>query len=276
MDYELIASDFDGTIYTSDYHIADDIPEAIADYRAIGGNVMVSTGRLYASIKQQLPHLGLVSGAVIVEQGANVVDVATGDIILSYDIEPALAAQCVRDMEAEPGYYALIYYKGGCLTEAHNPLISFFEHIIMVDIEDVNMPLSSYIEQYNIAPTKILCITMPGDQTDVDKRLGAQYKMLNFARSTDLLVEVVDRDASKGNALEYVAQHIYHVPREKIIALGDADNDISMIEYAGLGVAMGNAMDTVKAVADIVADTNDNSGVAKIIREYGIGENGDE
>lgn len=60
----------------------------------------------------------------------------------------------------------------------------------------------------------------------------------------------------------------YGIDREKIIAIGDSENDLSMIEFAGMGIAMGNAIDIVKNKADFITDTNDNNGVAKAINKF--------
>ena len=272
MRYRLIASDFDGTIYRSDFRIADGTREAIADYRRAGGTFMVSTGRLYESISKQLPDLGLDDGAVIVEQGAGIVDIRTGETILSYEIDNDIAVRCMERIESDSELIGLIYDGGRCYAESSSVYTETFASIIKVDIHYVGIPMSRYMRENGISPTKLLALVSPDKDKIFVSEYGALYEELSFAMSAPYLMEVVTKDAGKGNALRYVAENIYHIPREDIIAMGDADNDISMIEYAGLGIAMGNAMDSVKAVADMVADTNDNSGVAKIIREYGIGE----
>ncbi|MDE6968045.1 MAG: HAD-IIB family hydrolase, partial [Clostridia bacterium] len=81
------------------------------------------------------------------------------------------------------------------------------------------------------------------------------------------LLECVNINASKGNAVKWIAER-YNIKQEEICAIGDSENDNSMIEYAGLGVAMGNAMEITKKVANVVCDTNNNNGVAKFIKEY--------
>ncbi len=87
---------------------------------------------------------------------------------------------------------------------------------------------------------------------------------LNVNQSSKALLECVNINASKGNAVKWIAER-YGIKQEEICAIGDSENDNSMIEYAGLGIAMGNAMDVTKAVANYVCDTNNNNGVAKVI-----------
>ncbi len=274
MKYKLIASDFDGTIYTSDYKIADGTKEAMKEYMDKGGKIVISTGRLYASIKKQMLEMGLDKGEVIVYQGSGVYDVATDKPILEYNIDTDVATECLRFIDDREGFYGLMYYEGKCYVPERNMLIDFFLSILKVDDTIVTgMRMSDYIAKNAIKPTKILLLSLPDKQGDIADECREKFsEYLTFSRANEILVEVVNKDASKGNALRYVAEEMYGLTRDEVIAIGDAENDISMIEYAGLGVAMGNAMDELKAVADLVTITNDESGVAKIIREYGLGD----
>ena len=79
-------------------------------------------------------------------------------------------------------------------------------------------------------------------------------------------VEINNRGVSKGRGVKALADY-YGFKREEIVCIGDNENDISMIEYAGLGVAMGNAIDEVKELADYITDTNKKNGVAKAIKK---------
>ena len=86
-------------------------------------------------------------------------------------------------------------------------------------------------------------------------------------RSMPRFLEIVNAKVNKGEALRFVAEH-FGVKREEVMAIGDSNNDIAMVEYAGLGVAMGNATPRVKEAADVMTASNAQDGVAKAIREY--------
>ncbi|MBC8016730.1 MAG: HAD-IIB family hydrolase, partial [Sporomusaceae bacterium] len=90
---------------------------------------------------------------------------------------------------------------------------------------------------------------------------------LEIVDSSKYNIEITRKGVSKGKAVEMLAI-LYNVKREEIITIGDSENDISMIEYAGLGIAMGNASDRVKQAADYVTDSNDNEGVANGINKF--------
>jgi len=81
------------------------------------------------------------------------------------------------------------------------------------------------------------------------------------------IIEIVKKGINKAVGLEKIA-HYYHIPKKHIIAFGDEDNDLEMIDYAGVGVAMGNGIDELKNLAKYVTDTNENNGVGGFLEEY--------
>ena len=83
--------------------------------------------------------------------------------------------------------------------------------------------------------------------------------------------EIMNKGASKGHAVQVLANY-YDIDKESIICIGDSENDLPMIKYAGLGIAMGNAPDYVKNQADYVTDTNSEHGVAKAIEKFILNE----
>jgi len=96
-------------------------------------------------------------------------------------------------------------------------------------------------------------------------------KAYTVIRSEADSLEVLNKHASKGQALKELAASL-DIPKGRVMAIGDSGNDIDMVEYAGLGIAMGNAVIEVKDVADVITDTNDENGVATAIERYFFGE----
>ena len=77
------------------------------------------------------------------------------------------------------------------------------------------------------------------------------------------------KDTSKGNAVKHLAKML-NISRDEIMCIGDSENDLSMIRYAGIGVAMGNGLDILKNEADFITDSNVNSGVSKAIKKFAL------
>ena len=101
-------------------------------------------------------------------------------------------------------------------------------------------------------------------QTKFIKEFGDRFTVI---RSEDFYLEIINHRASKGSTLKALSEEL-GIKQDEVMALGNAQNDNSMIEYAGIGVAMGNAVPETKAVADVITDTNNNDGVGKAVEKY--------
>ena len=101
-------------------------------------------------------------------------------------------------------------------------------------------------------------------QTKFIKEFSDRFTVI---RSEDFYLEIINHRASKGSTLKALSEEL-GIKQDEVMALGNAQNDNSMIEYAGIGVAMGNAVPETKAVADVITDTNNNDGVGKAVEKY--------
>lgn len=115
-------------------------------------------------------------------------------------------------------------------------------------------------------PNKILVIAEPNVVAKIQQDLKPDFD-LNMWTSKPVYLEMMNRNASKSKAIQFLMER-YKLRQPEIIAIGDNFNDKEMIEYAGLGIAMGNAPDEVKAAANYVTDTNNNDGVAKALVKF--------
>lgn len=267
----MIVSDFDGTLFTDDYKLNDETVQAVNEYRSAGGLFFIATGRLFQAIRPYAEVLGLTD-EIITYQGGGVFNLKTGKMIMSSSIESGIAEQIYSFIYENFAEYtaAMLFYNDNCIVEAENDAVIGFSKVVKVPLTVVGMPLDEYVRKNDICPNKVLTLVDPKES---DRVLGALAEKfgdnININRSKDLLIEMVSPEASKGNAVKWLAEK-YGIAREEIICFGDAENDNSMLEYAGLGVAMANAMDGAKAVADYITDTNNNNGVAKVIREIAL------
>ena len=107
---------------------------------------------------------------------------------------------------------------------------------------------------------------MPADR---DKTVTDMLPHCRLPRWHPQFSDLVNANNSKASGIESILRH-FGIKKEECIAFGDGGNDIEMLEYCGIGVAMGNALDGVKAVADHITDTVDNDGIAKALRHYGV------
>lgn len=268
MKYKMLVCDFDGTLYTDDFRVTQETIDAVEEYKACGGKFVIATGRLYQAIKP-FAQLFKLTDEIITYQGSGVYDIKTDSIILSNEIDNKLAVELYQYMYRTYGEITspILFYEDKCIVEEENEFNKIFAQIVKVPLTCVNKRLDTYVLENNINARKILFLAVEKYIRQIISDLANKFgDKINVNQSSKALLECVNINASKANAVKWVAER-YNISREEICAIGDSENDNSMIEYAGLGVAMGNAMDITKKVADFVCDTNNNNGVAKFIRE---------
>ena len=268
MKYKLLVCDFDGTLYTDDFKVTDETVEAVELFKAQGGKFVIATGRLYQAVKP-FAELFKLTDEIITYQGSGVYDLKTDELIYSQEIDRNLAASVYAYLYKKYSEITspMLFYDDKCIVEEENEFNKYFASIVKVPLVCVHEKLDDYVIANNLNARKILSLTDNNYIREVIQYLQNKFgDKLNINQSSKGLLECVNSKASKGNAVKFIAEK-YNIPREQICAIGDAENDNSMIQFAGLGVAMGNAMEETKKVADYVCDTNNNNGVAKVIKQ---------
>ncbi len=272
MEYKLLVCDFDGTLYTDDFRIPEENVNAIDQFRSQGGQVLIATGRLFSAIRKHLPTLHIEDGEIICHQGASTFDVKTGSLLNTIYLESDIAISVLKYLESLVNVLPLIFYQDKAYTYLHHDSVEYFANLMSISVVYTNNKLSDFVENGQIEFPKILIMVDESIIETLTSDLNARFvgHML-FNRASANLIEGVSVKASKGNAVADFAKR-HNIPREQIVAIGDAENDISMIKYAGLGIAVGNAMPKLKDVADVVVETNNDLGVAKAVKRYLLNE----
>ncbi len=271
MKYKMIACDYDGTIFPFD---AREVPsftkEMIHRYIAAGGKFVLSTGRIFSSIRPEAERLGL-KGDLICLQGSATYSLDNGVLRFSKPLDTATAVEVLRFGEDE-GRICQAYIGNDYYVEKWNEFTEYYAGYCNVSPVYANMRLSEYVERNSICPFKIIILTDATEAQTTLERVSAHFAgITDVSRSGPMYIEVVASASGKGNAVKRLAAH-YGIPLKNVAVFGDALNDISMLKVAGLSVAVGNAMEEVKAVSDIVAESVTDCGVGKIIEQILSGD----
>lgn len=267
MKYKAIFSDFDGTLYSDKFEISQKNIEAIHDYEKRGGKFFVATGRLFQAIYPHVTSLGL-KDEVIVYQGGGIFDIKSKKAIWQQTISNDLTVDCLRRLEAEGKSVNMVYIDDKCYASEPHKAVELFCSICKIECIFVGEKLSEYVARTGATPNKLLAMTEKENALPLAEKYGKEYEgKLSLMRSQPFMVEFTAYGLSKGAAVAKVCES-YGFKREEIICVGDADNDIPMIKYAGLGVAVMNAMETTKAAADVIGVSNNHDAIAWIIENY--------
>jgi len=262
----LIACDLDGTLMGEDLEFSPRLLRAIRRAQNRGITVTIATGRGFPTTRQFAQRLSIMA-PVICYQGAQV-RLHDGAPLYQVDLPraylPEVVAFC-RDRRRELTVYCddQIYQA----TQAYDP--SYYDRWFSLPRHLVGDLLNALPGE----PVKFLTIAASredGDRLEEDVRALAAHRF-QVVRSHAWFVEGLASGVSKGNGLSRLAQHL-GIRREEVMALGDSGNDASMVDWAGLGVAVGNASADVKAVAGVIAPPLAEDGAAWAIERYALGE----
>ncbi|WP_182200052.1 Cof-type HAD-IIB family hydrolase [Paraliobacillus salinarum] len=142
--------------------------------------------------------------------------------------------------------------------------------ILFTDKEESPITIGSLKNQLNVDPTSLLIHPHESHITTLRERLDTEHSTVIEHRKWGApwnVIEVVRKGMNKSVGLKRIA-HYYHIPQENVIAFGDEDNDLEMIEYAGVGVAMGNAIEELKDISNHVTETNEADGIGLFLEKY--------
>ncbi|MBQ4268896.1 MAG: HAD family hydrolase [Clostridia bacterium] len=270
INYGLIVSDFDGTLVNSDGTIGEYSKNAIAKYREAGGKFAISTGRLPNAIIDRAKELGL-KGAVSCCQGSAIVDIETREVLFSGRIPNSVAVKACRKME-EMGLHIHVYDLWDFYCNKDDEPLKYYEFHTGTKANLVlDEPLWKFVERAGFDVFKILIMVDASDAERVMEELKREkYEGCVMTKSGDVLVELINANNSKGTAVKFLSKY-YGVPLEKTLGVGDQLNDVYMVKTAGLGVAVKNADERLKAVADYVCEyTNEEGAVGKLIEKFGF------
>ena len=264
MKYKLIVSDLDGTALKSDRTASDRTVKAIRDYQAAGGTFIICTGRMFESVLRVAPLLGLdkLNVPICAMDGGIIKESMTHKVIMlntmPYRQTAAFASQC-----EELGCYFQIYSEDKLFVCEENDVNREYCSLTKVKMNVVGK-LSDYILANKLKCVKVLIADQNADSF-LEHFVG-KYDQIQFFMSSPTYLDGASVDAGKGNALKCVAE-LFGIDLSETIAIGDSMNDISMVKEAALGVAVANAEDRLMRVADYVAPSNDEDGLAFIIEK---------
>ena len=274
IDYSLIVSDFDGTLVNDDGSISAINKQAITQYIKAGGKFAISTGRMPAGILPRARELGL-KGLVSCCQGAIIADIVSGKVIMDGRIPYETTLAAVQKME-EMGLHIHVYDQWEYYCNMDDEALKIYERAVKSKATLIlDRKMSDFVKEKRLCSYKILAMVRAEDNDRILNALAAEnFEGCGVTRSSSFLVEVVNKQYSKGTAIAFLAEH-FGVALDKTIAVGDQRNDLPMIEQAGLGIAVQNADEGLKEKAKYVCKrTNEEGAIAEVIEKFGFNNKG--
>jgi len=264
--YKLIALDLDGTLLNSQRTISPENQQAIAAARAKGVTVVLVSGRPTEGMLEHVNTLNMLSD---------------DDYVLSYNASLVQSGKSKNTIHKailtgkDAKYIADIATEFGVNVHAFTPQVGLITPIISQYTERESIVNGMPITVFDFAELaddedilKTMVVADSDKLTEFENQLSAElHARYTIMRSTPFFLEFLSKKSHKGIGVKALADHL-NIAAKEVICMGDAGNDAHMLEYAGLGVAMDNATDEIKGLAQYITSSNNEHGVAKVINKF--------
>lgn len=266
MAYQIIVLDLDGTLTNSQKEITPKTKEALMQIQKEGKKVVLASGRPTPGVQPLADELKLqdYGGYILSFNGARIINCMTREVVYNKTV-PMEYVPTLYDYAVKKNLGILSYTDSGIIlgngTNEYTKTEAKINHLPMKEVHN-------FVEYIDFPENKFLMTGAPEQIFATQKELRKQFGgRLNIFRSEPFFLEImppmVDKAYSLGKLLEFLGED-----KSRMICCGDGFNDLSMIQFAGLGVAMANAQKEVKEAADFITYSNDEDGVAQVVEKF--------
>ena len=257
MSIKIVFSDIDGTFLNNSHQVTAKTQQAVKSLITQNIKFVLVSARMPEAIYPITDKIGVkipiisYSGAFVLTEGQEILHDVTIDTISTKNVLEEIAN---KYPDVTVNYYAGRHW---FVKDVKDKRVIREMNITSAAAENADF---NELINNNIAPNKILVMSEPPTCQKMELELGKTFKNLNVVRSSDILLEIMDKSVSKAVGIDVLIKH-YGFGVENAIGFGDNYNDVEMLEFVGCGVAMNNAPEGVKKFADDITDSNENDGI---------------
>lgn len=272
---KLIGIDLDGTFFAPDGKPSEASLQAVSECAFAGIHVCMCTGRSLAQIREIMPIKTDLGDLCALTHGASIVNRHTGEYVLHRRIDPEVIDPLMRALSADCKNGEGRYFSATGMFQTHM-LASCTKQCTVNRWSHLSVPthmIYNSMDNFIAAckpDTQLIDYSVPFSDRERVRSIIHSIADLDITTANPRSLELIPKGINKGDGLARLAKH-YNIPRHSVMAIGDGNNDESMIRWAGLGVSMGNAVDSLKRIADTVVASNAEEGFAQAVRRYALG-----
>lgn len=265
MKYKLLALDIDGTLTNSKKEISAKTRQALMEAQQKGLRLILASGRPTDGVRPLAKQLEMekYGGFILSYNGARVIDLSNEQVVYEKTLDPEIIP-VIGELAHQYKIGVLTYVDGAVITETPE------DPYIQLEARINGLPLKG-VENFAAAVTEKepkCLMTGEGEYMGkIEPEIAAALGNLSVYRSEAFFIEIMPENIDKAVSLEKLCEYV-GVTREQLAACGDGYNDMPMIRYAGLGIAMANAKDPVREAADVITLSNDEDGIAAALGKY--------
>lgn len=260
----MLVLDMDDTLLTDDHRISDKNKEALRKAQELGVYVVLASGRPTPAMVNYAVELNLAhyDSYILAYNGAVIMRMKDNSILF----EQSLTRDEIHrlyDFSAAHKVHIITYINGKIISETSSPYIDIEKQITGMPFEKV----ANFKDAVTTSAIKCILLEDPSYLKQVEALLKAEMPDKSVATSKPYFLEVTHEGIDKAESLKRLAAKL-DIKQEEIIAVGNAGNDLSMVEYAGLGVWVDNVTPELRDKANVIVASNNNDGVAEVVERY--------
>lgn len=266
MKYRLLVLDLDGTLTNKKKEITEHTRETLIRAQEAGVKIVLASGRPTYGIMPLAHQLELdkYEGFILAYNGGQIIDCKTGELMYENVLDPAVYPylyKCAKDN----GFEILSYKDEYIISEdANNPYVKHEAFLNRMQSKTVK----NFLEVINFPVAKCLIVGDPEPLAKLEPVMRKELESkMNVFRSEPFFLELVPKGIDKASCLSVLLDKL-GMSADEMVACGDGFNDLSMIEYAGLGIAMSNAQEVVRQAANFITLSNEEDGVAYAVEKF--------
>jgi hypothetical protein len=262
MKYKMLVLDMDDTLLNDDHIISNENKEMIARAQELGVYVILASGRPTPAMVEYAKELNMGNSFMISYNGAVITDLSTDEVIFEQTLTQE-QIHTLYDYSQKSKTHIITYLDGQVVSETHSEYIDVelnitgLKHKVVADFKA------------SVYKSAIKCILLeePSYLKEVEKDLKATMPHLSICMSKPFFLEVAQTGIDKAYSIKVLAEKL-NIQQSEIIAVGNAGNDLTMVEYAGLGVWVDNVTPELRDRANVIVASNNDHGVAEVIEKY--------
>lgn len=264
LDYKMLVLDLDDTLLRDDYSISGRNKESLIKAQELGVIVVLASGRPTPAMLQYVEQLKLdkFDSYLISFNGAVVTSARNKKVIFEKSLTRDVI-HSLHDFSRLHDVHIITYSEKGVVSETHSEYID-------VELKLTGLPhrkVDCFKTEVKSSAVKCILLENPEYLKGVESILKSERTDLSVARSKPFFLEVMPQGIDKAASIDFLAKKL-DIEQHEIIAVGNAGNDLSMVEYAGLGVWVDNVCPELRDKADVIVSSNNCDGVAEVVERY--------
>lgn len=264
MQYKMIVVDMDDTLLMDDHTISDENREMIFKAQEMGVYVVLASGRPTSAMIAYAKELKMdyYNSYMISFNGSTITDLKEDKVLF----EQALTKEQIHslyDFSRQNNTHIITYLGEQIISERHSEYIDIESTITGLEL----LIVPSFKDAVTTSAVKCLLLEEPSYLKTVESVLKDAMPDLSVCMSKPFFLEAAPNGIDKGAAIQVLAKKL-NIHQSEIIAVGNAGNDLSMVQYAGLGVWVDNVDPELREFGDVIVASNNDHGVAEVIKRY--------